>query len=323
MSSPKEVLFFKVIADELVRRGHTISYTTRKYSGTQELIDMCGIPAESFGRHGQNLQEKLFFSIERLNKLVKRFEFEKVNGLITLMNPEVCRIAFGLKIPVFNFSDLIEADAVARLTLPLSRITFIPFHVPVVDVRRYYDGEIFSYDCLDPVAWMPKTPSPRDSHMLPDVVRDNKHPLIIYRQAETRASYFQGFYDFTPTVIDILKRKVPGLTFYGLSRYTKHKTVDVQSLLYYADLFIGGGGTMGEEASWWGTWNLSCRPFIATYDRWQIDNGLMWQPPTVRESVIMVLKLLKLRGKNPQRKLIRKQKFPLKEICDAIERGAQ
>ena len=250
LSSPKEVIFFKVIADELVRRGHSVSYTTRTYSGTQELIDFYKIPAERFGRHGRNLHEKLYYSIERLHQLVKRFEFEKVDGLITLLNPEVNRIAFGLKIPIFNFCDIIEADAVARLTLPQSKIAFIPTHVPEASVRRYFDGEILFYDCLDPVAYLPEVPAPKDSPLLPDIVRENKHPLIVYRQAETRAAYFSGYYDFTPTVVDMLKKATKGATFYGLSRYTAHKMVDVQSLLYYADLFIGGGGTMCEEAAW-------------------------------------------------------------------------
>jgi len=323
MSSPKEVLFFKVITDELIRRGHNITYTSRTYSGTQELIEHYGLQVENFGRHGRNLHEKLYYSIDRLHKLVKRFEFEKIDGLITLMNPEVSRIAFGLKIPIFGFCDIIEADAVARLTLPQSKIAFIPTHIPEASVRRYYDGEILFYDCLDPACWMPEKPISQDSPMLPDVVRDNKHPLIVYRQAETRAAYFQGYYDFTPTVVDMLKKQMPEATFYGLSRYTKHTMVDVQSLLYYTDLFIGGGGTMCEEAAWWGTWALSCRPFKTTYDMWLIEHGLMWQPPTVRDAVLKALELLTHKEKNPKCSQLNTQKFPLKMICDAIERGAK
>ena len=57
--------------------------------------------------------------------------------------------------------------------------------------------------------------------------------------------------------------------------YTKKEKVKVQHLLKFADLFIGGGGTLNSEACFLGTPTISTRSFICHYDKWQIDNGLM------------------------------------------------
>ncbi len=112
MSTPKEVLFFKGIVKELESRGHSVIVTTRKYGETNDLIDYFGIDAEIIGAHGKTRQGKLHESILRTKGLYDRFKNEEIHNVITLVNPEVCRVAFGLGFPLANFIDIPEAEIV-------------------------------------------------------------------------------------------------------------------------------------------------------------------------------------------------------------------
>jgi len=323
LSTPKEVLFFKGMIREMAQRGHKVIITTRKYTETNDLIRYFRLEAKEIGTHGKTRTEKLWCSIDRLKKLYRFFNDKPIDAVITLSNPEACRIAFGLGFPIFNFIDIPEAETVCRLTLPLSSQVFIPFHVPREAIRRYWTGEPFVYDCFDVSAWMPKNPAPLSQLDLPEkiVKRIPTQRLIIYREAEVKASYFQalGKQDLTLDIIKNLKKKYPKIVFLQASRYKKHRVVDMQSLLDYATLFIGGGGTMNLEASYWGTWTISCRPFLTSYDEWLQNNRSQIHVDTVEDGVQVASEMLDRADKNPCSAIIRKMQFPLDNICSFIE----
>ena len=315
IGTPKEVMLYRPIITELEKRNHNVILTTRKYRETNDLIEYFGLDAEIVGRHGTTRNEKLLESINRMAQLYQKFKSGKIDGAISLGGVELSKIAFGLGIPIFHFMDIIEAEIVCKLTLPLSNGVFIPFHITKKQLGKYYSGEnIYRYDCLDPVAWMPRKPKPVDR-----IGIKIKHPLIVTRIAETQASYHEKYEDFTKDVIITLKKSFPNIMFYNIPRYDHHKMIDLQSLLYCADVFIGGGGTITEEAAYCGTWTISCRSFLTTYDKWLIDNKCMFHTKTPEESVDMAIEFLSKNEKNSNCEIIRKQNFPVKNICDKIE----
>lgn len=315
LCTPKETNFFNVLIKEFKSRGYETLLTSREYPETNDLIRYLGLNAYILGSHGATKAEKLKCGIDRLKKLNRLILKEKPDTLVTLTNPEACRIAYGLGMPVNNFTDMPEADKVMRLTLPLSTNLFCPFHVPMDSIRRYWDGPVFFYQCLDPVAWMPESPKSLDE-IFPDI--EMKRPFIVYREGENRAAYLEGRDDITHPIINHLKHNRPNGIFFEVPRYSRHKMIDMQSLLAYPDLFIGGGGTMTTEAAWWGTWTIACRPVIATYDRWLEEHHLQFRAHTIVEGMDLALELLTRKEKNKNAELLRKQKFPLKEICDII-----
>ena len=322
MSTPKEVLFFKGLIRELESRGHTVTVTTRKYSETNDLIKYFNINAEIIGAHGKTRQGKLLEGVQRILGLYERFKNEEVHKVITLANPEVCRVAFGFGFPLANFIDIPEAQIVCRLTLPLSTEIYIPFHVPLEEIEKYWPGDPFVYDALDPIAWMPEKPADEKDLGITEKYLDGdqvRHPLILYREAETKATYYTGHEDFTHLVVKELRKRLPDALFYEIPRYKRHRIIDLQSLLSYADLFLGGGGTINEEACYWGTWTISCRPFTTTYDIWLENTDNMFRARAPTEAVTKAMEFLKIEGKNPAHKLIRDQVFPLAEICDHLE----
>jgi len=314
MSTPKEVLFFKDFIPEILERGHDYFITTRKYEEANDLIDHFNLKAHIVGGHGgKSLYGKLASGAERI-KLLSDIVGD-ADVLVNLCNPEACRVAFGLGIPVINFIDMPESDKVCRLTVPLSKAVFTPFHVPKSMIRKYWDGPIKTYNCLDPIAWMSKEPKPLDKIWNEEIT----YPFIIYRPGETKAAYYPDKDDITIPIVEKLMEKYPSGTFLPVPRYEQHKMVDMQNLLYYADLFIGGGGTMNIEAAYWGTWTVACRPVITTYDRWMEDNVLQVRANTIEDGVNLSQQMIKRGVKNKNSYKLRNMTFPLKEIITSIE----
>lgn len=317
LGTPKEVLFFKPIYEELKRRGNVVYLTTRDNPESLALIKHLGMSALKVGKFGKDRYTKTLYGIKRMEKLLPLFSLINPDGLITLAEPNIIRLAFGLGVPIYNFIDIPEAEAVCKLTVPLAQWNFIPFIVPRHVMMSYGSRQLFIYPCLDPIAWLPKESGKLDKQFI------NKHPLIVWRRGETTASYYKdkGFVDVTPLIVDELKKKYPTYHFYEIPRYRNHKIINLSSLLDNADLFIGGGGTIQIESCYWGTWTITTRPFKTFYDDYLVNDGMMERVSTVEQGVLSAEKLLSQHYKNPNAKLLRDSKFPLNEICDKIESG--
>lgn len=319
MGTPKQVLFFKPLYKELKKRGHEVTLTTRDNPESLALIKHFKMPALQIGKFGTDRYTKTFYGIQRAEELLPLFERIKPDGLITLAEPNIIRLAFGLGIPIYNFIDIPEAEGVCKLTLPLAYWNFIPFVVPRDSIMRLGGTQIYVYDCLDPIAWLPKKSGQLDT----EFQFKDKQPLIVWRRGEISASYYkdEGFQDITPLMIDELKKRHPHYHFYEIPRYQSHKIVNLSSLLDHANLFIGGGGTIQIESAYWGTWTITTRPFKTFYDDFLISEGLMARTKTIEEGVKLAEGMLKGEPKNKSCELLRKMKFPVKEICDKIESG--
>jgi hypothetical protein len=92
----------------------------------------------------------------------------------------------------------------------------------------------------------------------------------------------------------------------------------VQHLLAYADLFIGGGGTLNSEACYFGIPTISTRSFISHYDKFLIEEGLMKKADTVEELVELSIENI---GKNTDAdRLFAQMNLNLASLADEIIR---
>jgi hypothetical protein len=179
--------------------------------------------------------------------------FEKNTPRIAISHGSVdqCRVAFGLGVSVISTIDAPHADAVNRLTLPLSRWVVASKAIPSEALQTYVSRDkIVSFNGVDEVAWIQG--SRKRAHY------DFGHPLIVVRQLEEKAVYTRKIVDMA-----ILARKLTRLgKVVFLSRYQRKKVtnlvvpkgfVDSASLVAQADLFVGVGGTITREAALQGT----------------------------------------------------------------------
>lgn len=100
--------------------------------------------------------------------------------------------------------------------------------------------------------------------------------------------------------------------------YVIEEKIIVQHLLAYASLFIGGGGTLNTEACFFGTPTISTRSFISHYDKFQIDNGLMYWVSTKDELVSKSVELFGKKYDEKAKDVFEKMEVEIDFIVDNI-----
>jgi len=245
---------------------------------------MRNISAIKVGRHGGgSLKAKLVSSVERVKSLASLPSLSGSEKVLSFSSPEAARVAYGLSIPHFCVSDSPHAEAVSRLTIPLSKMLFTPRVIPFKAWRNYGmdRARIFRYDAIDPVAWLRGfRPDPR---VLDDLGLDSSRPILTIRPEESQASYLISHSSdrvLSLSLAPALAQELPESQVVLIPRYdlavsTKRQVgrrvivsgsaIDATSLLYYSRVFLGGGGTMTAEAALLGVPTISFYPCAPTY----------------------------------------------------------
>jgi predicted glycosyltransferase len=301
--TPKSVLFFEPIIKE-IQKTKNVLITTRGgdgYKETVELLKLYGLEFENIGNFGGScLVSKYKASLDRQMQILDFLAHHDIEKLVCLSSVDACRSAFGLGIPIYNFYDIPLSDykenfkqalPQARLTIPLATKMFKPFVVPHEVIKRFGldEEQIFDYSFIDPLIWLQDFKYDRKyvKACLSKYDLDYSKPTIVIREEEYKASYVHKKYPFLYKTLASLHYKLQAniviIPRYE-SEYLKHEfpfaivldeKIKVQHLLKFADVFIGGGGTLNTEACFLGTPTISTRSFICHYDKWQIDNKLM------------------------------------------------
>jgi predicted glycosyltransferase len=296
--TPKQANFFAELQNRLNVRGFKTILTTRDYREVSELLELRNVKAIQVGRHGGGaLNEKLVESSKRVSALVKVVEEQEPEVAISFSSPEASRVAFGLKIPHYCISDSPHAEAVCRLTVPLSQKLFTPWIIPMYAWKRYGMNpiDIVRYRALDPAVWLIGYRS--DPRVLDSLKLDVSKPVILVRTPEEFAAYLSArSSSMSGLAIDIIAKVMDlandGFQIVVLPRYdgqgerlkkrfgdrviVPEHVVETVPLLQAASVFIGGGGTMTAEAALLGVPVISYYPGEPTFvDRFLIDCGLV------------------------------------------------
>jgi len=320
--TPKSVLFFELIIKKLQQQNKKILITTRGgegYKETIELLDLHNLKYTNIGNFGgSDLKSKFEASIDRQIKFMEFISKHHIDRLVCLSSVDACRVAFGLGIPIYNFYDIPLSDYTtnftkalpqARLTIPLATKMFKPFVVPDEVILRFgLDKEhIFEYNFIDPFIWLKNFKFNKiyieNFYKRYNINRD-KYTIVV-REEEYKASYvdkkypylYEALYNihikFKANIIiipryesDYLKKEFP-------FAYIVDEKIYLQQLLYDVDLFIGGGGTINTESCFLNTPTISTRSFISHYDKWQIDNNLMFWVNSKKSLIETICKIIK------------------------------
>lgn len=318
--TPKSVLFFIPIIKEIEKRGRKVLITAREGNGYSEVVELLRLYNIDFVNRGEFggacLKDKLHASIERQKALMEFVTIYDIDRLVCLCSVDANRVAFGLGIPVVNFYDIPLSDyqtnfkkalPQARLTLPLSTKVFKPFVVPDEIFLRFSldEEQIFDYEFIDPLIWLKdfKPDYEYVKNILEPYNLDLSKKMIIIREEEYKSSYVDKKYPILYEALEEIKNTtdaniiiIPRYESEYLKKEFPFATVleeksVIQHLLAFADLFIGGGGTLNTEACYFGTPTISTRSFICHYDKYQIDNDLMYWVNTKNELLNKVKEL--------------------------------
>jgi predicted glycosyltransferase len=269
----KHLRYGVAIAKSLRRRGNEVIITTRKHPDTIPLAEFLKEEVTVVGKYDpESLFTRLKEGIRRQLSFCRIFEEDIPDIAISHGSVDQCRVAFGLGKPIISTVDTPYAEAVHRLTLPISNSIVASRAIPQRILQIYnLKAEIVHFNGVDEVAWI--------KNYKPSVRYDFGKPLIVVRQFEEKATYAKEKTDLTA-----LAKKLTRLgKVVFLSRYDSKTVrglvvpkgfVDSASLATQADLFVGIGGTITREAALQGTPAIIVKtPLIQHVNDFLIEKG--------------------------------------------------
>ncbi|MDH5769994.1 MAG: DUF354 domain-containing protein [Candidatus Bathyarchaeota archaeon] len=347
--TPKQVLFMGELSRRLEAKAHTVLRTTRKYREVNELLELKGINATVVGKHGgASLKGKLTASSQRIAELASLVEKFKPDLSIGFASPEAARTAFGLGVSHYTINDSPHSEAVALLTIPLSKKLFSPKIIPLEAWSKLGAGpeKIVQYDALDPIVWLREFHP--NSGILEELGLDNTIPIVVIRAEEAFASYLLGRVPeegsvVIPIINSLIKRLREQVQIVFLPRYQEQvkivkkefhkrvivpeKVIDGSNLLHFSSVFIGCGGTMTAEAALMGIPTITCYPGESTFvDKYLVRNRLSYRltdPEDVTKKTVQILENAEEYRKKFQKRakaLTSKMEDPLEVIMETIEK---
>ena len=259
--TPKQLLFAEPFIARL-SKNNQILCTTRDYRELNKLSSIRKIKTVSIGKHGGGKNtEKLMAGLQRmklLTEIIRKFNPEVA---ITFHSPEASRVAFGLGIKHFSFSDSPHAIAVMKLTIPYIDKLLVPWMIPKKEFTKFgiSSSNIIHYRAID-AAIIAK----RDLKDNSIKFKKNRKKIIVLRMPDSQASYNTFIDKKIVPIINELIKKIPNSRILVSCRYTQQisflrkkfknkitflRVIDSKNLFQFTDLFIGSGGTMSAEAA--------------------------------------------------------------------------
>jgi len=277
--TPKQLIFLDAIRRGLVELGHDVFTTTRSYHDATYVVQRLGLEATFVGSHGgADVGAKLEASLRRSLDLAKMLQGRSFDIALSFSSPEAARVAYGLGIPHYAANDSPHSVAVARLTLPLSRLLFTPDIIPPSAWTKFGIGArgLRRYHAIDAAAWV-KHP---ERWPQPNEVEKGARHAIVVRLEESQASYLAGSDSDAVKMVLSLADRFPERRIVLLTRYAEQdrlfgrmggNTVVCETpyfgvnLIKEAALLVGRGGTMNAEAALLGVPTISYFPGRPTY----------------------------------------------------------
>ncbi|MEM4303241.1 MAG: DUF354 domain-containing protein [Candidatus Caldarchaeum sp.] len=341
--TPKQFWFFRHVAEELTRRNLRLTVSSRAYEQVLPLIpEFKHAEVMVVGEYGGlYLKDKLFKSVERTWQLLEKIgEFDcAVSG----GSPEAARIAYGLGKPHILTSDT-PGSPVNRLVAPVSACVLSPW---IVGKKRWLElgvqnHNIILYRALDPVVWLRNY---KPSKQLLDEYGLDEKNYVLVRTPEYKAAYFNKVGWSLESFSNLLKEmagRLKGYKLVVLPRYADEvvylenqvggnvvvveKPVKDLALLYYSEIFIGGGGTMTQEAALLGIPTISFYPSrLPEVIQYLKNQGLIVHADGFQKILEMTVSMVRdadrIRSRLSRRagKLIMSMENPVEKIVKVVE----
>jgi uncharacterized protein len=263
--TPKQVLFFRPVIDELRKRGHQVLATSRSYREVGQISKLVGLELKFVGtRGGKEPLDQFRASLDRIGQLLPLVNEFGPDAALSVASADCARISFALRFKHVAVNDSPHSLVAGKLSLPLSHHLLSPWLIPYSAWAPFGlgRGQITRYRALDPAAWLKR----EAGSLPPGIRRDKERPSILVRLEESYAPYMIGTDEsWSEKVLSRLAASFGGCNLVALCRYqdqledVKRKfgasfvvpemAVDGASLIRECDVFVGMGGTMTTEAA--------------------------------------------------------------------------
>jgi hypothetical protein len=269
MTNSPHVLVLRPIIEEFRRRGWEVDVTAREFAQTVPLLERFGIDFTLIGRHrGRAMGAKAWGLVARSTALIRFGRRRRYDLALSHASNDLPMASRLLGIPHVTMFDYEFARLSHHLNVRLSSRALVPDVIPLSALARYggtprkvmtYPGLKEEYyladfepdpDVLsrlglgaDKVTVVLRTPpSMAAYHRMQNPVFDDVLALIAGRPDVQAVALVR-----TPDQIEGIER----LRSENIA--VPRDVVDAQSLVYYADVVVSGGGTLNREAVALGT----------------------------------------------------------------------
>jgi len=305
--TPKQVLFFRPVIDELQSKGTDVLATSRRYREVGPLAERAGLELRYVGDRGaRGPEDQLLAATQRQAEMIPIVQEFRPKVAVSIASAVCARVAFGLGIKHIAVNDSPHSEVAGRLSIPLSYHLLCPWVIPykawaAFGIRR---NQVSTYRALDPAAWLKREPLGGPTPKL-----NPKKRTITVRLQESDAPYLaKADMTWTDKLLAALLDAFPDSNLVALCRYdyqveeirskfgtrclVPNEVVSGHDLLAATDLFVGMGGTMNAEAALMGVPTISAFQGSLYTDHYLESVGLLAKALDVRTLTSLARRLL-------------------------------
>jgi predicted glycosyltransferase len=265
ITAPAHVLVFRPLIRILREQGAEVEVTARSYAQTLELLELHGIEAEIFGRHGgRSRLGKARALTSRLGTLKRWAKDRRFNHALAHGSHELTMTARRLDVPSSTTFDYEFAWLQHQLGLRAATWVVVPEAIPPERLARYgaRPPKLRQYEGLKEEYYLADFEP--DPAALEALSLDQERTLVVVRTPPDVSLYHRRSNPLFPQVLEHLGRQ-EGLHAVVLPRTKEQgeyvrslqlpavvvpeRAVDAQSLIALSDLVVSAGGTMNREAA--------------------------------------------------------------------------
>jgi predicted glycosyltransferase len=339
--TPKQVLFFRPIIEELRSSGAQVLATSRRYREVGPLAERAGLELRYVGDRGtKGPEEQLLAATKRQEEMIPIIKEFRPAVAVSIASAVCARVAFGLGIKHVAVNDSPHSEIAGRLSIPLSYHLLCPWVIPFSAWERFgiQRKQVTTYHALDPAAWLKREPLAGPVPKL-----SPKKKTITVRVQESDAPYLaKADMGWTDKVLESLLGAFPDSNLVALCRYdfqveeikTKFgsrcivpdEVVSGHDLLALTDLFVGMGGTMSAEAALMGVPTISTFQGSLYTDGYLESIGLLARALSAPALVSRAKRFLSLSSKaefnKKARRILDSMEDPVPKVDGFIEKTA-
>jgi len=261
-------LVLRPVIERLRDRGDEVEITTREYGQTVGILERLGLEHEVIGSHADGATAAKGFAVARRSRALgawarpRRFDLALGHGSVDL-----AVVSTLLRVPSAQMQDYEYAGLQRQLAFRAARRVLVPDAIGPEAMRRAGAAEdkLFRYPGLKEDYYLADfRPDPA---VLGELGIDPAAVLAVVRPPPETSAYHER----NPVYDAVLERLAgePGVTAVVIPRskaqdaavrarsdpslIVPERAIDAQSLIAYADLVVGAGGTMNREAVALGT----------------------------------------------------------------------
>ncbi len=269
MTNSPHVLVLRPIIQEFRDRGWEVVVTAREFAQTLPLLDRFGIAHTVIGRHrGRNLGAKAIGMASRTSAMIRFGAGKHFDLAMSHASNDLPVAARTLGVPHVTMFDYEYAKLSHHINIRCSRKALVPDAIPVAALAPYggTPKKVDGYPGLKEEYYLADFEP--DEGILARLGIDSGKILVVLRTPPSQAAYHRMdnpvFDEVMRTIAardDVQAVVLPrtpdqraGIEAIGASNLlVPTGVVDAQSLVYYSDVVVSGGGTLNREAVALGT----------------------------------------------------------------------